>query len=193
MVDRLTRIRTRTGDTGETGLGDGRRVPKTAARIEALGALDELNSHLGLLLAQGVSGPPRELLTDLQHDLFDLGGEVAIPGTRLVEEGYVARLDAALDAMNAALPPLAEFVLPGGNPAAAQCHVARSVCRRAERELLRLKLEEDLNPTAIMYLNRLSDVLFVLARTLARASGGLEVTWVRERRRGSAAGSETRD
>lgn len=181
MGNRLTRIYTRTGDRGETGLGDGSRVPKTAPRVEAMGAVDELNCHIGVLLVQALPPAAQSLLSDVQHDLFDLGGELAIPGTCLVEAAYTARLERALDELNAPLPPLQEFVLPGGNAAAAQCHVARAVCRRAERELLRLNAEEPLNPDSAVYLNRLSDLLFVLGRVLARENGGREVTWARAR------------
>lgn len=184
MGYRLSRIYTRTGDAGQTGLGDGSRVAKTSPRVEAMGAVDELNSHVGLLLSQGLAPEAAALLVQVQHDLFDVGGELAIPGTVLVHPASVGALEQAIDTLNATLPPLEEFVLPGGTPSAAQCHVARSVCRRAEREVLRLAEIEAVNPTTVMYLNRLSDVLFVLARSLARAGGGREVTWARDRRHG---------
>ncbi len=177
MPKRLTRIYTRTGDDGTTGLAGGERIPKDHVRIEAIGCVDELNSVIGLLRTTTLDQQTDSLLETVQHRLFDLGGELAMPGSELLQAGHTAELEHALDRYNAALPPLEEFVLPGGNAAAAQCHIARSVCRRSERELLRLSRVEPLNSAGITYLNRLSDLLFVLARTLARRNGGKEITW----------------
>jgi cob(I)alamin adenosyltransferase len=177
LAKRLTRIYTRRGDDGSTGLADGRRLPKDHLRIEAIGAVDELNSLIGLLRVQTLDRPADQLLESVQHRLFDLGGELAIPGTECVNDAHTSQLEKELDRFNADLPPLEEFVLPGGNEATARCHVARTVCRRAERELLRLSRHEPLNSASIKYLNRLSDLLFVLARVLARQDGGKEVTW----------------
>lgn len=187
MGNRLSRIVTRTGDGGTTGLGDGNRVAKDSARIEAIGDVDELNSHLGLLLAEiGVPAAPPlpatgSLLLRLQHDLFDLGGELSLPGRRLIEESHVEALERDLAALNQTLPPLKEFILPGGNRAAALCHVARTVARRAERRCWALNAVEPVNPMTLAYLNRLSDLLFVLARVIARSGGGTEVLWDRKR------------
>ena len=178
---RLTRIYTRTGDDGNTGLADGQRVSKDCARVEAMGDVDELNSCIGLLRAEQPPGLPsgqiEPMLTSIQHRLFDIGGELAIPGQSFAQPAWAERLENWIDQLNQALPPLAEFVLPGGNRAAAQAHLARATCRRAERSLLRLSREEAVNSAALIYLNRLSDLLFVIARTLARADGGEEVTW----------------
>jgi cob(I)alamin adenosyltransferase len=181
MGNRLSRIYTRTGDAGDTGLGDGTRVPKDSLRVEAFGCVDELNSHLGLLIAQAaLPADIRATLTEVQHELFDLGGELCIPGHLAITEAHIERLEQALDALNAGLPPLQEFILPGGNVAAAGAHVARAVCRRAERRVVSLARVESVNATAVAYLNRLSDLLFVIARVLARADGG-EVLWRHER------------
>jgi len=177
MPNRLTRITTRTGDDGTTGLADGRRLGKDEARIEAIGTVDELNSVIGLTLAQGLQPPVGDMLTEIQHRLFDLGGELALPGRALLDSEAVGRLETWLEGLNGALPPLREFVLPGGTPAAAQCHHARTVCRRAERCLARLSRQEQVSSDALKFLNRLSDLLFVMARTLARAAGGAEVSW----------------
>ena len=177
MAKRLTRIYTRSGDDGTTGLAGGERVPKDHVRIEAIGSIDELNSFVGLLRTMPLDGETDHLLEAIQHRLFDLGGELAMPGNELLQARHTADLEQALDHYNAALPPLDEFVLPGGNAAAAHCHVARSACRRSERELLRLSRVEPVNSASITYLNRLSDLLFVLARTLSRRDGGKEVTW----------------
>ena len=184
MGQRLTRIYTRTGDVGTTGLADGSRVPKDSARIEVIGEVDELNSLVGLVLAHAVSGSVRELLTEVQHDLFDLGGELAVPGRTVMGPESVRRLELVLDGLNAELPTLREFILPGGGPAAAACHVARAVCRRVERRVVALGRAEPVNPKSREYLNRLSDLLFVVARSLARSSGGGEVFW-EPRRRGA--------
>jgi cob(I)alamin adenosyltransferase len=181
MGNRLSKIYTRTGDAGDTGLGDGTRVAKDSLRVEAFGCVDELNSHIGLLIAQAaVPADIRAPLTEVQHELFDLGGELCIPGHQAIGDVHIARLEQALDALNADLPPLKEFILPGGNIAAASAHVARAVCRRAERRVVSLAREENVNAPAIAYLNRLSDLLFVIARVLARADGG-EVLWRHER------------
>ncbi|MDX5411298.1 MAG: cob(I)yrinic acid a,c-diamide adenosyltransferase [Thauera sp.] len=181
MGNRLSKIYTRTGDAGDTGLGDGTRVPKDSLRVEAFGCVDELNSHIGLLIAQpALPAEIRATLTGVQHELFDLGGELCIPGHQAIGDAHVARLEQALDALNADLPPLKEFILPGGNVAAATAQVARAVCRRAERRVVSLAREENVNAPAIAYLNRLSDLLFVIARVLARADGG-EVLWRHER------------
>jgi cob(I)alamin adenosyltransferase len=181
MGNRLSKIYTRTGDTGDTGLGDGTRVPKDCPRVEAFGCVDELNSHIGLLIAQAaLPSNIRAVLTDVQHELFDLGGELCIPGHAAIKDAHVARLEQVLDALNADLPPLKEFILPGGNTAAATAHVARTVCRRAERRIVSLAHAETVNAPVLGYLNRLSDLLFVIARVLARVDGG-EVLWRHER------------
>ncbi|MGA2710048.1 MAG: cob(I)yrinic acid a,c-diamide adenosyltransferase [Steroidobacteraceae bacterium] len=180
MGNRLSKIYTRTGDEGSTGLGDGSRVPKDSLRVETYGTIDELNSTIGVVLAvPGLPEPVRTCLTDVQHDLFDLGGELCIPGNRLVTAAYTQRLEAVLDAFNDTLPPLAEFILPGGGPAAAACHLARTVCRRAERLCWSLAREETVSPDALTYMNRLSDLLFVVARVLARHENGSEIFWRR--------------
>ena len=183
MGNRLSKIYTKTGDDGTTGLGDGKRVAKDSARVAAYGTVDELNSAIGVVLAQEIPAPVRETLTQAQHDLFDLGGELCIPGMAMVDDADVERLETALDGFNADLPALKDFILPGGGMAAACCHVARTVCRRAEREVVSLSRQESVRPEAIRYLNRLSDLLFVLARVLARASGHGEVLWQHERRK----------
>lgn len=179
MGHRLSRIYTRTGDDGSTGLGDGTRVTKDDVRVEAFGTVDEANSAVGMVLA--VPDLPAEIvdcLTRVQHDLFDLGGELCIPGYNAITAGYVARLERELDAFNDGLPPLKEFILPGGGPAAAACHLARTISRRAERRVWTLKRQDEaVNPEAARYLNRLSDLLFVLARVLARHEQGTEVLW----------------
>jgi cob(I)alamin adenosyltransferase len=177
MGKRLTRIYTRTGDDGSTGLANGSRTPKDAPRIEAIGAVDELNSALGLLLAEDLPAELRETLTRVQHDLFDLGGELSIPGHVLIGSMHVTRLEHALDAMNASLPPLEDFILPGGSRAAALAHCARAICRRAERRLVTLSKSEALPPLLAAYLNRLSDLLFVAARILNRHAGQEDVLW----------------
>ena len=179
MGHRLSRIYTRTGDDGTTGLGDGTRVAKDDVRVEAFGAVDEANSAVGVVLA--VAGLPEDIvacLVRVQHDLFDLGGELCIPGHTAITAGYVARLERELDGFNAPLPMLKEFILPGGGPATAACHVARAVTRRAERRVWTLTGRQDtVNPEALRYLNRLSDLLFVLARVIARHEHGTEVLW----------------
>jgi cob(I)alamin adenosyltransferase len=184
LGNRLSKIYTRTGDDGTTGLGDGSRVPKDGVRVEAYGAVDEANSAIGVILAvPGVPPDVAGLLTRVQHELFDLGGELCIPGHRAIVAEQVAALEEALDAFNERLPPLKEFILPGGGPAAAACHVARTVCRRAERRAWTLARAEAVAPEPLQYLNRLSDLLFVLARVLARHESGSEVLRTHERRR----------
>ena len=185
MGNRLSKIYTKTGDDGTTGLGDGTRVAKDSARVAAYGTVDELNSTIGFVLAQEIAAPIRETLTQVQHDLFDLGGELCIPGMAMIHDADVERLENTLDGFNADLPALKDFILPGGGMAAASCHLARTVCRRAEREVVTLSGKETVRPEAIRYLNRLSDLLFVLARVLARASGHGEVLWQHERRKRS--------
>ncbi|HEY3785539.1 MAG TPA: cob(I)yrinic acid a,c-diamide adenosyltransferase [Steroidobacteraceae bacterium] len=182
MGNRLSKIYTRTGDDGTTGLGDGSRVPKNGARVEAYGTVDELNSTIGVLLA--VPGLPTDVsacLIVIQHELFDMGGELCIPGHHVITAGHVSRLEETLDRFNDPLPPLKEFVLPGGGPAAAACHVARTIARRAERRVLTLAGREAVSPEVLKYLNRLSDLLFVLARVLARQEQGTEVLWRHDR------------
>ncbi len=182
MGNRLSKIYTRTGDDGTTGLGDGTRVPKDSERVEAYGTVDELNSAIGVLLA--VPALPADVtacLTEIQHELFDLGGELCIPGRQAITAAHVSRLERALDGFNDTLPPLKEFILPGGGPAAAACHLARSVARRAERRVLSLSRVGVVGPEALKYLNRLSDLLFVLARVLARHERGAEVLWRHDR------------
>lgn len=183
--NRLSKIYTRTGDDGSTGLGDGSRVAKDSLRVAAYGTVDELNSAIGMVLAcDGVDDAVRETLTQVQHELFDLGGELCIPGMTMIEDVDVERLEQVLDGFNEPLPPLKDFILPGGGMAASCCHLARTVCRRAEREVVALRrAEADVRPQTQHYLNRLSDLLFVLCRVLARASGHGEVLWQHERRR----------
>jgi cob(I)alamin adenosyltransferase len=183
MGHRLSKITTRTGDAGETGLGDGARVPKDSPRIQALGDIDELNSCLGLVLAETLPKPVRAALLQVQHDLFDLGGEVCIPGHVMITEAHVLRLEALTGEHNAKLAPLKEFILPGGTRAAAAAHLARAVCRRAERSLVALGRGEAVGERARQYLNRLSDLLFVLGRSLNRAARRGDVLWKHERKR----------
>lgn len=182
MGHRLSKIYTRTGDDGSTGLGDGTRVDKDSHRVEAFGTVDELNSSIGVIIAAGnLPDGVASSLSEIQHDLFDLGGELCVPGQCTIDAAFVGRLERELDGMNEDLPPLKEFILPGGGPAAAACHVARTVCRRAERRLWSLARHEAVNPATPHYLNRLSDFLFVLARVLARHESGGEVLWDRNR------------
>ena len=184
MGNRLSKIYTRTGDDGSTGLGDGSRIGKDALRVEAYGTVDEANSCIGLVLAsEGVADDIRDLLTSVQHQLFDLGGELCIPGHAAIDDADIDRLEQRLDHYNDDLPPLRDFILPGGGEAAARCHIARTVVRRAERMTVALSRHEDVRPQAIRYLPRLSDLLFVLCRVRARASGHGEVLWQHERRR----------
>jgi len=184
MGNRLSKIYTRTGDKGTTGLGDGSRVDKDNLRVATFGTIDELNSMIGLVLAAEIDDPVRACLTRSQHELFDLGGELCIPGSTLIPAQFVDRLEADLDRFNEDLPPLKDFVLPGGAEAAARCHLARTVCRRAERLMVALAKTEDINAVSLRYLNRFSDLLFVIARVLARDNGGSEVTWVHGDQRG---------
>jgi cob(I)alamin adenosyltransferase len=188
MGNRLSKIYTKTGDDGTTGLGDGTRVAKDSARVAAYGTVDEANSAIGMVLASHAPSAPlpadiRELLTTVQHQLFDLGGELCIPGHAAIFDADIDALERALDAHNALLPPLKDFILPGGGDAAARCHLARTIVRRAERETVTLARHDAVRPEAIRYLNRLSDLLFVLARVLARASGEGEVLWKHDRRK----------
>jgi len=183
MAHRLSKITTRTGDRGDTGLGDGSRVSKSSARVHALGELDELNSALGLVLAEDVPAEVSEALSNVQHDLFDLGGEISIPGHTLVTDVQVARLEETIERWNAELPPLKEFILPGGTRAAAAAHLARTVCRRAERALVALGAREKLGDPSRRYLNRLSDLLFIAGRRLNRAAGRTDVQWRHERKK----------
>jgi cob(I)alamin adenosyltransferase len=188
MGHRLSKIYTRTGDDGSTGLGDGTRVRKDSARVEAYGTVDELNSALGVVLAvPALPDAIAHCLAEIQHELFDLGGELCIPGYEITRDAQVARLEQSLDEFNASLPPLENFILPGGGPAAAACHLARTICRRAERRVWTLAASEPVPPVVPRYLNRLSDLLFVIARALSRHERGEEVLWRRER--GSAASS----
>jgi cob(I)alamin adenosyltransferase len=181
MGHRLSKITTRTGDAGATGLGDGSRVSKAAARVQALGDIDELNSSIGVLLAEELPGAARDALLEVQHALFDLGGEVSIPGASLVGEAHVARLEQFLEDWNRDLAPLKEFILPGGTRAAAAAHLARTVCRRAERSLVALGEREPVGEAARRYLNRLSDLLFVAGRLINRDAGRGDVQWRHER------------
>ena len=182
MGNRLSKIYTRTGDDGTTGLGDGSRVAKDSTRVEAYGTVDEANSAIGIVLAaDAMPDAIRTCLMEVQHDLFELGGELCIPGHSAVTEAYIDRLEDDLDGFNEDLPRLKEFILPGGGQAAAACHLARAIVRRAERRVLSLASVEDVRPEVVKYLNRLSDLLFVVARVLARAESGQEVLWDRER------------
>jgi cob(I)alamin adenosyltransferase len=182
MGHRLSKIYTRTGDDGTTGLGDGSRVRKDSARVEAYGTVDELNSAVGVLLAvPGLPPAVSACLTEVQHELFDMGGELSIPGHRMISAAQITRLEQELDGFNDALPPLKEFILPGGGPAAAACHLARTIARRAERRVWALARSEEVSPELLKYLNRLSDLLFVLARVLARHERGAELLWRRDR------------
>jgi cob(I)alamin adenosyltransferase len=184
MGNRLSKIVTRTGDDGSTGLADGSRVSKDALRVEAMGSVDELNCAIGVLASGGLPDTSAAAcLTEIQHDLFDLGGELAIPGAQVIDEPRLLWLETQIEHFNAGLPPLKEFVLPGGGTAAAACHVARAVCRRAERRCWTLSREEKIDSASLRYLNRLSDLLFVLARVFARAQTGSELLWHRQRHR----------
>lgn len=182
MGNRLSKIYTKTGDDGTTGLGDGSRVSKNNMRVEAYGTVDEANSAIGLVLSSDVvPDEVRRCLTDVQHDLFELGGELCIPGSEAITAGFISRLERDLDRLNADLPPLKDFILPGGGHAAAACHLARTIVRRAERRVATLKTSEIVRDEVLRYLNRLSDLLFVIARVLARAESGQEVIWNRDR------------
>jgi cob(I)alamin adenosyltransferase len=181
MGNRLSKIYTRTGDNGSTGLGDGSRTEKDSLRVEAIGTVDELNSAIGVLLCHTLPAATQSALTDIQHSLFDLGGELCIPGNTVITADRVDTLEVLLDALNTHLAPLKEFILPGGSPAAAACHQARAVCRRAERRTHSLAKSEAINPVSIKYLNRLSDLLFVMARHLNKEAGRPDVLWKHER------------
>ncbi|HEX7012968.1 MAG TPA: cob(I)yrinic acid a,c-diamide adenosyltransferase [Steroidobacteraceae bacterium] len=192
MGNRLSKIYTRTGDAGTTGLGNGQRVAKDHVRVEAYGTVDELNSAIGVLLAtNGLPKPVFDCLRQIQHELFDLGGELCIPGSRIISASHVERLERDLDTFNEPLPPLKEFILPGGGPMAAACHLARAIARRAERRVWSLAAfgesaasqDAAVNPEVLRYLNRLSDLLFVMARVLVRHERGSEVLWRHERGR----------
>ena len=187
MGQRLTQIATRTGDDGSTGLGDNTRVSKNSLRVHAMGEVDELNSNIGVLLCEDMPTPVRSLLVEIQHQLFNLGGELSIPGFELLKTEAVLALDVALDQHNQALPRLQEFILPAGTRAAAQAHVCRTVARRAERAVVALEAQDALKDTPRQYLNRLSDLLFVLARVLNRLNGGDDVYWKSERMQRDAA------
>jgi cob(I)alamin adenosyltransferase len=182
MAKRLSKITTRTGDSGTTGLGDGTRVPKDDGRIEAIGTVDELNSWVGLLASKlAADDDLKSLLLNCQQRLFDLGGELSIPAHQIISDSDVSHLDDHTQRLNADLPPLENFVLPGGSEAAAICHIVRTVCRRAERRVVSLAADSEVNPCCIAFLNRLSDLLFVIARTLASATDQGEILWDRER------------
>jgi cob(I)alamin adenosyltransferase len=183
MGNRLSKIYTKTGDDGTTGLGDGSRVAKDSARVSAYGTVDEANSAIGVLLATDLPDDVRALLTTIQHQMFDLGGELCIPGHAAIEDADIERLEQQLDHFNDPLPPLKDFILPGGGEAAARCHLARTIVRRAERDCVTLSHHDAVRTQAIRYLNRLSDLLFVLARVLARQGGHGEVLWQHERRK----------
>ena len=184
MGNRLSKIATRTGDKGTTGLGDGSRVDKDSVRVHAMGDVDELNSQIGLLLCEAMPDEMREELVMIQHDLFDLGGELCIPGYQMIKEEHVERLDALLEKYNATLPALTEFILPAGSRAASIAHVCRTVCRRAERAIVTLGKAETIHEHPRQYVNRLSDLMFVLARVLNRFAGGSDVLWRHDRKRG---------
>jgi len=182
MGNRLSKIVTRTGDDGTTGLGDGSRVAKDCVRVEAVGTVDEANSVIGIVLAvAAVPDEIRDCLVEVQHDLFELGGELCIPGHSAIDQSYIDRLESDVERFNEDLPPLKDFILPGGGEAAAACHLARTVVRRAERRAITLAGSESLRPEVTRYLNRLSDLLFVVARVLARNETGQEVLWKRDR------------
>ena len=189
MANRLSQIATRTGDAGTTGLGNNQRVSKNSLRVHAMGDVDELNSHIGVLLCEDMPLPVRELLVEIQHQLFNLGGELSIPGFELLKDEAVLQLDEALTHYNAALPRLQEFILPAGTRAAAQAHVCRTVARRAERAVVALGKQEAVREAPCHYLNRLSDLLFVLSRVLNRMDGGDDVYWKSERLARSASES----
>ena len=182
MGNRLSKIYTRTGDDGTTGLGDGSRTAKDDARIEAIGSVDELNCAVGLLLCEQLPDDIRDCLLGIQHRLFDIGGELSIPGHTMLSDEHVTSLEITLDGLNADLPPLADFILPGGSMAAARCHVARAVCRRAERRVFTLGKCAAINAASAHYLNRLSDLLFVMARYINRQAGVADVLWEHERK-----------
>lgn len=180
MGNRLSKIYTRTGDNGTTGLGDGTRINKDSTRVDAMGDVDELNAVIGLLLTEPVSELISKTLIRVQHDLFDMGGEICMPGHAMIKPERVDALENVLDELNDELTPLKEFILPGGTRAAAYCHLARTVCRRAERQLIRLNHEAAVTPTSLKYLNRLSDLLFVMCRSINKDAGCSDVLWQNE-------------
>jgi cob(I)alamin adenosyltransferase len=177
MGNRLSKIYTRTGDDGTTGLGDGSRINKDSLRVEAMGDVDELNSVIGIMLTEPVPEHLIGLLTQIQHDLFNVGGEICIPGYVILQQTRIDDLEEAIDTLNDELEPLKEFILPGGSKAAAYCHLARTVCRRAERKLVELHRNETVTDISLQYLNRLSDLLFVMCRTINKEAGVLDVLW----------------
>lgn len=180
MGHRISKVYTRTGDTGETGLGDGSRVRKDSVRISTMGDIDELNCLLGVLLCETLADDIKKQLRQIQHNLFDLGGEFSIPGHIMIQPQYITQLEQFLDQLNESLTPLKEFILPGGSRAAALCHQARAVCRRAERQCVTARQQDNsINPLALQYLNRLSDLLFVMARTINQQAGQPDVLWSR--------------
>ena len=180
MGNRLSKIYTKTGDSGTTGLGDGSRISKSSVRINAIGEIDELNCNLGLLLNHDLRADMKRLMIDIQHDLFVVGGELSIPGSKFVEEDSVKKIENAIDLYNEELPALKEFILPGGNPAASAAHLCRAVCRRAERATLEIEPGESINRHLTSYINRLSDFLFVVARIVSKDSSVGEVLWQRK-------------
>lgn len=182
MANRLSKIYTRTGDAGTTGLGDGTRVAKDSLRVAAMGDVDELNSVIGLMLTEPVSSKIRDCLTQVQHDLFNMGGEICMPGYAMIKAERVTALENILDEWNETLSPLKEFILPGGGRAAAYCHLARTVCRRAERQMTTLNNVEKITQISLQYINRLSDLLFVLCRILNKEAGVPDVLWQNEHR-----------
>ena len=180
MGYRLSKIYTRTGDQGTTALADGKRLDKDHNCIHAFGDVDELNSLLGILIAHDIDKQIKEYLLSIQHRLFDIGGEIALPNHNIIKQQHVASVEQLIDKYNANLPPLKEFILPGGSIDAAICHSARAVCRRAERQLVSLHKEQTINKISLQFLNRLSDLLFIFARVLARSNNGQEVYWKKE-------------
>lgn len=180
MGNRLSKLYTRTGDDGTTGLGDGARIDKTDLRIEAMGDVDELNATIGLILTTPSDDAMTTMFTCIQHDLFNIGGELALPGQTILTAGRVTDLEASIDVYNADLAPLKEFILPGGSTGAAYCHLARTVCRRAERTMIRLSRTTGINPASLQYLNRLSDLLFVACRILNKAAGVQDIFWQKQ-------------
>lgn len=180
MGNRLSRIYTRTGDDGTTGLGDGSRINKDSLRVDAMGDADELNSVIGIMLAEQVPGKISNILTQVQHDLFNLGGEICMPGYVILKQERIEELEAAIDSLNDELEPLKEFILPGGTKAASYCHLARTVCRRAERKLIQLHRTEQVTTISLRYLNRLSDLLFVMCRIINKEAGVSDVLWKNE-------------
>lgn len=180
MGNRLSKIYTRTGDDGTTGLGDGSRINKDSLRVEAMGDVDELNSVIGIMLTEALPKTLVPTLTQVQHDLFNLGGEICIPGYVILQKERIEELEAKIDKLNSELDPLKEFILPGGTKAAAYCHLARTVCRRAERKLVELHRNENVTDISLQYLNRLSDLLFVMCRTINKEAGVSDVLWKNE-------------